>query len=242
MKSAFVTGATSGIGLAIAEALLEEGCFVHINYAHDEERSGRVSLQLAKYKGSFELCRADLSSKVGVDSVISSLRERASPLGYLVLNFALTDRTSFGEITLEDWERVFRANVTVPFFLVQGMCNAGILAGGSSALCVGSLMASIPHSSSVSYGTSKAALSAMCQHLAKFLAPSGIRINAIEPGFIDTPWQNDKTPEHRARIEARTALGRFGMAREVAEISLAVLKNSYMTGTVVPIGGGYGLL
>ena len=243
MDCALVTGATSGIGLAIARALLlKEGCFVYLNYANDRERAERVCAQLESHRGRFELLRADMSSYDGANSIMAELKCRDIGLRYLVLNFGLTDRSPFGSITVEGWERVMRANLNVPFFLIQSLHSAGILAAGASILCISSLMASIPHSASVSYGVSKAALSALCQNMVKFLAPSGIRVNAIEPGFIDTPWQSEKTPDHKKRIQARTALGRFGEAREIADMSLAVLKNPFLTGTVVPMGGGYGFL
>ena len=239
MDFALATGATSGMGRAIAETLLEDGSFVFLNYAHDTDRAERLCTELAAHRGRFEPCRADLSTYQGAESLISEMRERKVQLKYLVLCFGLTDRTHFADITVEAWERVMRANVNVPFFLIQGLHTAGILASGASILCVSSLMASIPHSTSLSYGVSKAAVSALCKNLVKFLAPSDIRINAIEPGFIDTPWQSQKSPEHRRRIEDKTALGRFGKASEVADMSLAILKNNYLTGSAIQISGGY---
>ena len=102
-------------------------------------------------------------------------------------------------------------------------------------------MASVPHAVSVSYGVSKAALSSLSSNLVKFLAPEGIRINTVEPGFVDTPWQKGKPEEQRLRIEAKTALGRFAKPEEVADICLATLKNTYLTGSIIPVSGGYGL-
>jgi NAD(P)-dependent dehydrogenase (short-subunit alcohol dehydrogenase family) len=241
-KRALVTGATSGIGLAIAEALLSDGCFVHLNYAHDEPRAESVASRWAPFGSNFGFIRADLSGYGGISAIVAALQDRGNPLTHLVLNYGATDRAPFNEVTIEDWERVMRANVNVPFFLIQCLQNVGLLAKGASILCVSSLMASVPHSVSVSYGVSKAAMSAMCQNMAKFLAKADIRINAIEPGFIDTPWQKEKPPEQRERIEAKTALGRFGKSEEVANLCLGVMKNTYMTGAIVPISGGYGLV
>ncbi|MDR1320084.1 MAG: SDR family oxidoreductase [Gracilibacteraceae bacterium] len=239
MKYALVTGATSGIGLAIAEALLQDGCFVFLNYAHDAARVGNVRAQLAEYGERMGFIRADLAEYAGADAVAAALP--AAGLTYLVLNVGLTDRTAFGAVTAENWERVMRANVNVPFFLIQGLYKAELFAPGASVLCVSSLLASVPHSVSVSYGVSKAALSALSGNLVKFLAPAGIRINAVEPGFVDTSWQKEKPPDQRARIEARTALGRLAEPAEVAAVCLAALKSTYLTGAVIPISGGYGL-
>lgn len=241
LKRALVTGSTSGIGLAIAEALLGDGCFVHLNYAHDEERAKSVATRLARFDGNFDFIRADLSKYGAIPQIIAALQDGGIPLTYLVLNYGATDRTPFNEVTIEEWERVMRSNVNAPFFFVQALHNAGLFAPCASILCMSSLMASVPHSVSVSYGVSKAAMSAMCQNLAKFLAPKNIRINAVEPGFIDTPWQSEKPLDQRGRIESKTALGRFGEPQEVAAMCLAVLKNTYITGAVIPISGGYGL-
>ena len=241
-KRALATGATSGIGLAIAEALLSDDCFVHLNYAHDEVRAKSVASRLAPFAGNFDFIRADLSDYGGISKIVATLQEGGTPLTYLALNYGATDRATFSEIAIENWEYVMRANVNVPFFLVQALYNAGLLSEGASILCISSLMASVPHSVSVSYGVSKAAMSAMCQNLAKFLGPNDIRINAIEPGFIDTPWQKEKTADQRERIEAKTAIGRFGKPEEVADLCLGILKNAYMTGAIVSISGGYGLV
>lgn len=242
MKYALVTGATSGIGLAIAEALLKDGCFVYMNYAHDSNRADSVRSQLNKFDRQMAFIQTDLSEYAGIYEIASAIQNSDNKLTNLVLNFGMTDRTPFGDIEVSEWERVMRSNVNIPFFLIQRLYKQSLFTKSASVLCVSSLMASIPHSVSVSYGVSKAALSALSLNLVKFLSPAGIRINAIEPGFVDTPWQKTKQPDQRARIEASTALGRFAEPQEIADICLATLKNTYLTGAIIPISGGYGIL
>lgn len=242
MNYALVTGATSGIGLAISETLLKDGCFVFFNYANDDKRADGIRSRLAGYSRRIGFIRADISEYTGIDNIEAALRKAEKKLKYLVINFGATDRTAFGEIAVETWERVMRANVNVPFFLIQRLFSSGFFADSASVLCVSSLMASIPHSVSVGYGVSKAALSALSVNLVKFLAPEGIRINTVEPGFVDTLWQKEKPDDQRSRITAKTALGRFADPEEVAGICLAVLKNTYLTGSVIPISGGYDLV
>ena len=242
MNRALVTGATSGIGLAIVEELLKDDCYVYINYAHDSSKANDVRKRLANYRESFDFIRADLCEYKGIDNIETALKDSGAKLSYLVINFGMTDRTAFDEVTIEDWEKVMRANVSVPFFLIQRLFSSGLFTNDASVLCMSSLMASIPHSVSVSYGVSKSALSTLSRNLVKYLAPSGIRINAIEPGFVDTPWQKEKSFDRRARIEAKTALNRFAEPKEVAEICIAALKNTYLTGSIIPISGGYGMV
>jgi len=240
MKFALVTGATSGIGLAIAESLLRDGCFVYMNYAHDSNRADSVMSRFSEFSTQMAFIQADLSEYPGIDEIAEVIQNSGNKLAYLVINFGMTDRTPFEEVDVRAWKRVMDSNVSIPFFLIQKLFTSSLFADDASILCISSLMASIPHSVSVSYGVSKAALSALCINLVKFLSPAGIRINAVEPGFVDTPWQKLKSPDQRARIEAKAALGRFAEAQEIADICLAALKNTYLTGAIIPVSGGYG--
>jgi 3-oxoacyl-[acyl-carrier protein] reductase len=219
----------------MAEALLDDGCFVFMSYAHDSERAERIK----KDKGcKAEMLKADLSEYQGAKELASQVCFTGRKLDYLVLNSGITDRSSPWEIDEAAWEKVMRANASVPFFLIKELDNRKLLADEASILCVSSLMAEIPHSSSISYGVSKAAFTAIGQNLAKFLPPR-IRINVLEPGFVDTPWQMGKSAELRARIEGKTLLGRFALPDEIARLGLAIMKNGYMTGEVARISGGY---
>ncbi|MCL2078873.1 MAG: SDR family oxidoreductase [Oscillospiraceae bacterium] len=239
MKYALVTGATSGIGLAIAEIMLKNGYFVFLNYSRDKSRADSVYSQFSQYNNQMSFIKADLSEYPGVEEIAEVVQKKNVRLSYLVINFGMTDRSPFGDVSIDNWDRVMRANVSVPFFIIQKLAALNLFADDASVLCVSSLMASIPHSVSVSYGVSKAALSALSMNLVKYLAPLGVRINAVEPGFVDTPWQQEKTHDQRERIIAKTALGRFAEPREVAEICYAILENTYLSGTVFPISGGY---
>ena len=242
MEYALVTGGTSGIGLAIVNALLDDGYFVYINYSNNEERAEQVRIQLSKYDGFYSFIRADLSEYSSINLIVSKLNNVETKLSALVLNFGMTDRSDFGSITVEGWEKVLRANVSVPFFIIQSLYEEDLFLKGASIICIGSLMASMPHSVSVSYGVSKSAMSAMCQNLVKMLSPKEIRINTIEPGFIDTPWQKEKAEEQRKRIIDKTALNRFGEPEEVASACVAIIKNTFINGSILHVSGGYGLI
>jgi len=100
-------------------------------------------------------------------------------------------------------------------------------------------MALSPHSLSLAYGVSKAAVHAMVQNLVKFLSPMDIRVNAVAPGFIDTEWQKTKPDEIRNRIAQKIALKRFGTPEEVAQAFLFLIENPYANGEVLSLNGGY---
>jgi NAD(P)-dependent dehydrogenase (short-subunit alcohol dehydrogenase family) len=242
-KTAFITGATAGIGYAIAEKLLSAGFFVYINFAHNRERAEEICAELNKdYRGCFELVQCDMSDFDSVKIITEHLKKSKIKLDYLVLNAGITDRSEFGDITKEDWERVINCNLSVPFFLLQNIFNEKLFADNASVLFIGSVLAEIPHSVSISYGVSKAAVNALALNSVKFLSPHGIRINVVEPGFVDTEWHKTKSDERRAKISEKIAVKRFASPHEIAQMCFGVLENTYMTGSVVNISGGYGLL
>lgn len=96
-----------------------------------------------------------------------------------------------------------------------------------------------PHAMSISYGVSKAGLHFLTKYLVKYFGDRNITVNAICPGFVDTPWQKNKTLDHRERIEDKIALGRFAEPEEIAQLVNSVLENGYINGSILNIDGGY---
>lgn len=236
MDYALVTASTVGIGYAIAERLLQEGYFCYINYAHDDERADLASRQLSEISRNLKLIKADLSCIEGVENIIENI-DSGVKLKHLVLNCGITDRTPFSEITIEKWNNVINTNLTMPFFLMQ--CLFNLIQEEGSIMLISSILARYPHAMSISYGVSKAALSALCQNMVKIFSAKKIRINALEPGFVDTDWQKDKPSEQRQRVESNIALGRFAEPREIADMCFHVLNNTYINGAAIPLCGGY---
>ena len=237
MEYALITASTSGIGYAIAKKLLTEGCFCYINYAHNEARTFSAAKELSTISDKFKVIRADLSNIDGVNSLVKAIQFESIELDHLVLNCGITDRTPFGEIAQENWNNIINTNLSMPFFVLQGLFDT--IAENGSIVMIGSILGSRPHAMSISYGVSKAALSALCQNLVKVMATKKIRINTLEPGFVDTTWQKDKPIEQRLRIENKIALKRFAEPDEIADMCYGILQNSYVNGAVIPMCGGY---
>ena len=155
----------------------------------------------------------------------------------MVFNAAITLRTSFETTTLEDWDRVFFANVHFPVFLLQKII--GHIESAGNVIFTGSLMGIHPHGTSLAYGITKSATHALVSNLVKFLKPYNVRVNGVAPGFVDTDWQKTKPAEIRRNIEKKIALERFCLPQEVAEVYLMLARNEYFNGEIIKIDGGY---
>ena len=191
---------------------------------------GRFDIQVS-------ILRADISDRNTIGVIDSFLEENRLRLDGLVFNAGMTCRDPFEELSFEDWDRVFFANVHFPVFLLQKI--VGRINKGGSIVFTGSLMGIQPHSVSLAYGVTKSAVHALVKNMVKFLVPYELRVNAVAPGFVDTEWQKTKPAEIRRNIENKVSLGRFCDPDELAEVYKMLIENSYFNGEVVVVDGGY---
>lgn len=239
MKYALVTGSTKGIGKAVGLELLHCGCHMIFHYGKDEKAAVCFCSELDAlgYAGQYEMIQADLSQGEGIERLCTQLPEQFPQLDYLVLNAASTKRGSLTQLTLEDWDYVLRLNLTVPLFLTQRL--APCIREGGCVLFMGAVMGQYPHALSLPYGASKAAVHYLTRALVKEFADRKVRVNCVAPGFVETPWQEDKPPEIRRSIEGKIALHRFAKPDEVASLVREALENPYINGSILNIDGGY---
>lgn len=191
---------------------------------------GRFDIQVS-------ILRADISDRNTIGVIDSFLEENRLRLDGLVFNAGMTCRDPFEELSFEDWDRVFFANIHFPVFLLQKI--VGRINKGGSIVFTGSLMGIQPHSVSLAYGVTKSAVHALVKNMVKFLVPYELRVNAVAPGFVDTEWQKTKPAEIRRNIENKVSLGRFCDPDELAEVYKMLIENSYFNGEVVVVDGGY---
>ena len=237
-KWVLITGGTKGIGRAVANCLAKAGYQLILTYASDTKAAEATCTTLRQAHGvRVELLRADITDPRAVDEINAFLRGAERRLDALVLNAGITCRDPFEQIQPADWLRVFQANVHFPVFLLQRIVD--LLNEKGSVVLTGSLMGIEPHSVSLAYGVTKSAVHALVKNLVKFMAPYGLRVNAVAPGFVDTEWQKTKPKEIRQNIERKVALGRFCDPDELAEVYKMLIENSYFNGEIVVVDGGY---
>lgn len=236
-KVALVTGSSSGIGAAVARRLAQDGCTVVVNSRSSVEAGQAVAAEIG---GSY--VQADVADELAARGLVDAVLTAHGRLDVLVNNAGTTQvipHTDLAGATPEVWRRLYEVNVIAPFVLVTAAEKALREARGC-VVNISSLAGVKPTGSSIPYAASKAALNHQTRLLAKALGPD-IRVNAVAPGLVDTPWTQD-WHEIRALVTAMAPMRRSATPDDVAEMVLGLVRSSYVTGEVVVLDGGLGLL
>ena len=236
-KVALVTGSSSGIGAAVARRLADEGFHVVVNSRSSVEAGEAVAQEIG---GSY--LQADVGDEHAARALIGTVLQDHGRLDCLVNNAGTTQvipHTDLKAATPEVWRHLYDVNVIAPFVLVTAAEDA-LRESKGCVVNVSSLAGVKPAGSSIPYAASKAAFNHQTRLLAKALAPD-VRVNAVAPGLVDTPWTED-WDDIRALVIALAPMKRSATPDDVAEIVLGFVRSSYVTGEVVVLDGGMNLL
>jgi NAD(P)-dependent dehydrogenase (short-subunit alcohol dehydrogenase family) len=239
-KVALITGATSGIGLATARLFRDEGARV-VAVCLGQDRLEQIGSELGPEAG---VLRADLRNVAEIDQLIRTVRERFGTIDVLFANAGKGTAAPLEAVTEEQVDEQFSVNFKGIFFTVQKA--APILAKGSSVVLTTSFLNAVGTPGLSILSATKAAVRSLARSLAGELAPRGIRVNAVSPGPISTPFHGKlglsdaELDSAAAAIEAKVPLHRFGEADEVARavLFLASADASFVTGAELVVDGG----
>jgi 3-oxoacyl-[acyl-carrier protein] reductase len=246
-KTALVTGASRGIGRATAAALAKAGAHVLVHYGRSRQEAESLNVEIRRNGGNADAISADLGTPEVAALLTKQVRSIVGDrLDVLVLNAGISKSARIADHTVEDFDSLFATNVRGPFFLVQQLLP--ILGEGSSIVAISSAVAravvgkpGIDNPSILAYASTKGALETLVKNWAAILGPSGIRVNAVAPGVIDTDMSNfTKTEAGREVALGMQALKRLGKPEDVADVVAFIASDGarWITGASIPVDGG----
>jgi 3-oxoacyl-[acyl-carrier protein] reductase len=237
-KRALVTGASRGIGRAIALSLAREGATVVAGYRQDSEAAATLGRELKELGDGHLTVQADLSSAAGVTELVGACKENLSGLDVIVNNAGAMSQIPYGELPPAEWDRMLFTNLTAAHLVVQQALP--ILADDASIINIGSGLALVGMPGRAHYTASKAGLVGLSRSLAKELGKRGIRVNVISPGIVETDLASHLTPEGRKRYESLASLGRLGQPADIAKVALFYASDlsGFVSGTALAADGG----
>ena len=239
-KVAIITGASRGIGRAIAIELGKEGASVVINYSKDEEGAKETLEALRELGGVAYAVKRDVSSFEGAEEIINKTLEHFGKVDIVVNNAARSTLGLFMDATREDIEGLISTNLLGAMYLTK-LAIPHMLGKGGAVLYISSMWGEVGASCEVLYSTSKGGLNLFTKALAKEMAPSNVRVNAIAPGVIDTKMNSFLSQEEREELENEIPVGRFGLPEEIGKTAVFLCSDdsSYITGQILRVDGGY---
>ena len=245
-KVALVTGASRGIGRAIALRLAREGAFTVIHYRHEEASAQALVEEIEGASGAAWAIQADLGTMTGIERLVRGLekglleRLGSTGLDILINNAGIASQGTLGETTEAAFDEVFAVNVKAPFFLLQALVPR--LRDGGRIINLSSLVTRMAYPPEAAYAMTKGAIDTLSLLLAKELGPRGITVNALAPGVIDTDMNAQLLSDsgNRRYVESLSALGRVGTVEEVADAAafLAGPDSRWITGQYLDVSGG----
>jgi 3-oxoacyl-[acyl-carrier protein] reductase len=235
-RVALVTGASRGIGKAIALALGEAGAAVAVNYRERRDDAEAVAEAIRGGGGRAAACGADVSLRSAVQAMVDTINEQLGPVDILVNNAGMSAPRSLDEITEEDFDRTIAANLKSAFLCTQTVLPPMRAQRWGRIVNISSIGARIGAGSvSVAYGASKAGLEGLTRAYALRLAAEGVTVNAVAPGLVDTDMGQ---PLIEAGVPGRIPVGRAGTGDEIAQVVLLLVRDAYITGQTIAVNGG----
>lgn len=247
---ALVTGANSGIGKAVAEALASEGAKVAINYVANKNEAEKLANQIKKQKGEAIIIKADVSDQAQVKEMFKQISKEFKTIDILVNNAGIQKDSSFVDMSLTDWQKVLDINLTGSFICAQEAAREFIKRGvkknlshsAGKIIFISSVHQIIPWANHCNYAAAKGGISMLAKTIAQELASYKIRVNSVAPGAIKTPINEKvwKDPKQRKKLLKLIPANRLGNPLDIAQaiVWLASDESDYIQGETIYIDGG----
>jgi len=239
-KIALVTGAGRGIGREIAIALAREGAAVIVNYNGSKERAKETAGKIAKEGGQASLYQCDVSDFEACQKMMEDIVKEYGTLDILVNNAGITKDNLIMRMKEEEFDAVINTNLKGTFNTIRHISRQMLKQRSGRIINISSVSGILGNTGQVNYAASKSGINGLTKTMARELASRGITVNAVAPGFIATEMSDTLSDDLKEAAARQIPLGRFGEAKDVAEmvVYLASDKAKYITGQVICVDGG----
>ena len=237
-KTALITGASRGIGRAIADVFADHDCYVGINYVSHDKEAKQTLQSLKNGNKSGMLLKADISNKNDIIQIVSDLTKVRDSIDILVLNAGIYHRHGFKDISLKEWNRLINVNLNSAYIVTKEVLP--FMPQDGRIIVISSQLAFKGTNHGADYATSKAGLIGLMRSLSLELAQNNILVNAIAPGTIDTDIIANYSEQQRQSRMNEIPLHRLGKPNDIANVALFLASDlaSYITGETINVNGG----
>ena len=239
-RTALITGASGGIGSAIAKNFSQQGAHVILHGT----RAGRLEELASEIGTNVSVVTANLSDREAVGGLVSEAAKATGAIDILVNNAGITRDNLFMRMKDEEWDDVLEVNLTSSMLLCRSAIRAMMKARWGRIISISSIVGVTGNPGQTNYAASKAGMIGFSKSLAAEVASRGITVNVVAPGFIETPMTDELTDEQKQKLLGNVPAGRLGSSQEVAAAVsfLASEEAAYMTGATLHVNGGMAML
>ena len=240
-KVALVTGASRGIGKAIAKELAKNGSSVIINYSKDDEGANSTLREIKELGGYAKVIKKNIAMKEQCQELIKEVIDTFGKIDILINNAAKSEIGLFIDVDDENFQSLINTNLLAPMYLSKYALNYMISKGNGDIINISSIWGEAGASCEVVYSTTKGGLNLFTKSLSKEVAPFGIRVNSIAPGVINTEMNNFLSEEEKNQLVDEIPMNRFGDVSEIAKAVIFLCKDDckYLTGQIIRVDGGF---
>lgn len=238
-KVVLVTGGSRGIGSNIVQALAKKGYNVILNYNKSENEAKKIQNLLNSENINIDIYKADVTNHIEVTKMINFCIEKYHKIDVLVNNAGISQTKLFTDISDIEWNTMLQTNLTSAFYTIKDSLPSMIHNKSGLIINISSVWGLVGASCETHYSVAKAGLDAMTKSLAKELGPSGIRVNSIAPGIINTDMNKHLSEEEIKNIETEIPLEKIGQPSDISKCIEWLIEDDYTTGQIISINGGW---
>ena len=238
-KVILITGASRGIGRAIAKELANDKDIVIANYNKSKDSAESLKNELQSENKNIDIYQADVSKREEVKKMVEYIINKYGKIDVLINNAGISFVKMFTELKDEDWNYVINNNLYSVFCVTQEVSKNMVNRKSGIIINISSIFGLIGASCESIYAVSKAGIDGLTKSLAKEFAYSNIRVNSIAPGLINTEMNNDLSEEDIKNVESEIPMRRIGRPEEISKAAKMLIENDYITGQIIEVNGGW---